>query len=314
MEPAAVAPILFQPIFQERVWGGRKLAEAYGKELPPGKSIGESWEVVDREEAQSVVRQGLHRGKTLHELWRGNRREIFGENLTDTPRFPILAKLLDARETLSLQVHPPTQVAAEFAGESKTETWYVASAEPGAELFVGLKAGATREGFERALHEGTVTDSLHRLAVKTGDALLVPSGRLHAIGAGNLIVEIQQNSDTTYRVFDWDRPETDGRPRKLHLAEAMRSIDFDDFEPQLVRQKGELLVRCPEFTVEKWELAEPRAALERAAFAIFFCLGGAVKMSGVEMRAGDFFLAPATAGDTPLEPRAPATALLRVTL
>ncbi|MEO6872180.1 MAG: type I phosphomannose isomerase catalytic subunit, partial [Chthoniobacterales bacterium] len=299
MEHAPVAPILFQPIFQERVWGGRKLADAFGKPFPPQKSIGEAWEIVDREEAQSVVRQGVYRGKTLHELWCNERREIFGDHLPDAPRFPILAKLLDARETLSLQVHPTAEVAAELGGESKTETWYVASAEPGAGLFVGLKAGATRDGFERALHEGTVIDLLHRLDVKAGDALLVPSGRLHAIGAGNLIVEIQQNSDTTYRVFDWDRPGTDGQPRKLHLAEAMRAIDFGDFEPRLVRQEGELLVRCPEFTLEKWDLAEPRAALDRAAFAIFFCLGGVLKMSGVEMCAGDFFLVPATVGDTP---------------
>ena len=315
MQHTPVEPILFHPLFQQRVWGGRRLADAFGKSLPTRGAIGESWEIVDREEAQSIVRQGPHRGKTLHALWSEQRCEIFGHDLPDVPRFPLLAKILDARERLSLQVHPPAAVAAALGGESKTETWYVAAAEPDAELFVGLKTGATRAGFERAVQDGTVSTLLHRLEVKTGDALLVPSGRLHAIGAGNLIVEIQQNSDTTYRVFDWDRPASDGSPRELHLAEAMRSIDFDDFEPELLRPEHELLVRCPEFTVEKWELAAPRPALDRAAFAIFFCLRGAVNMAGVALRAGDFFLVPANAGATPLEPLATDTAtLLRVTL
>jgi mannose-6-phosphate isomerase len=314
MQHAPSEPILFQPIFQERVWGGRKLESVFGKKLPPHKSIGESWEVVDRAEAQSVVRQGAWEGKTLHELWQKHRREIFGERVPDAPRFPLFAKLLDAREKLSLQVHPPPDVAAELGGEAKTEMWYLVQAEPDAELYAGLKHGVTREQFKRALQCGDGADLVPRLPTKTGDVLFVPSGRLHAIGAGNLIVEIQQNSDTTYRVFDWNRRGPEGEERKLHIEPALRSINFADWEPQLVRPEGEQLVRCREFTVEKWRLSAPRFALDQPAFAIFVCLAGGVKMSGVEIAAGEFFLAPASAAGTLLEPIAPTNTLLRVTL
>ncbi len=307
-------PILFQPIFEERVWGGRKLESVFGKALPPQESIGESWEVVDRPEAQSVVRQGSYAGKTLHELWQNHRREIFGENLPDAVRFPLFAKLLDARETLSLQVHPPPATAAALGGETKTEMWYLVQAEPGAELYAGFKRGVTREQFQRALDSGDVSAVVSRLPTKKGDTFFVPSGRIHAIGAGNLIVEIQQNSDTTYRVFDWNRRGPEGKERELHLGAALRSINFDDWEPGLVRQNGEVLARCQEFTVEKWELAAPRPALDRVGFALFFCVCGAVKMSGIEMRAGEFFLVPATGLGVSLDPVAPATELLRITL
>ena len=220
-------PLVFEPLFMERVWGGRRLEEVYGKKLPADLRIGESWEIVDRPEAQSIVREGPLRGKSLHELWQNHRREIFGD-IADAPRFPLLIKLLDARETLSVQVHPPNELAAELGGEAKTEFWYIANADAGAELFVGLREGSTREKFEQALHKGEVADHVHRISVQTGDAMFLPSGRVHAIGGGNLIVEVQQNSDTTYRVFDWNRKGTDGKPRALHVEQSLRCIDFDD--------------------------------------------------------------------------------------
>ena len=313
MESAAL-PLLFEPIFQERVWGGRGLESAFGKELPAGKKIGESWEIVDRPEAQSIVRQGPWRGRTLHELWCKKHDEIFGAEVVAAPRFPILAKLLDAQATLSLQVHPQTKIAATLGGEPKTEMWYIAATEPGAELFVGLRRGTTRARFEEALASGQVVGLLHRLPVRADDIVFVPSGRLHAIGGGNLIVEIQQNSDTTYRVFDWDRASSDAPPRALHIAEAMQSIDFNDFEPGLVRPEGETLLQTPEFGVARWTLTAPRQALERPAAAIFYCLNGAVEMTGVEIKAGEFFLVPASARDATLQPLAPATNLLRIAL
>ncbi len=313
MESAAL-PLLFEPIFQERVWGGRGLERAFGKKLPAGKKIGESWEIVDRPEAQSIVRQGPWRGRALHELWCEKHDEIFGAEVVAAPRFPILAKLLDAQATLSLQVHPPTKIAASLGGEPKTEVWYIAAAEPGAELFVGLRRGTTRARFEEAVASGEVTDLLHQLPVRADDVVFVPSGRLHAIGGGNLLVEIQQNSDTTYRVFDWDRARSGASPRALHIAEALQSIDFADFEPGLVRPEGESLLRTPEFAVARWDLAAPRQALEEPAAAIFYCLNGAVEMTGVEIKAGEFFLVPATAGDATLQPLAPTTRLLRIAL
>src|ERR1700732_1960155 len=138
------SPLTFEPIFQERIWGSRKLASLFGKNLPSDQSIGESWEIVDRPEAQSVVRNGPFRDRTLHELWTRDRQSIFG-NVPDSPRFPLLAKLLDAHDQLSLQVHPPEKVAAKLGGEAKTEFWYVASAIPGARLHVGLRKAVSTE-------------------------------------------------------------------------------------------------------------------------------------------------------------------------
>lgn len=306
-------PLVFEPIFMERVWGGRQLETVYDKRLPPAGSIGESWEIVDRPEAQSVVRSGALRGRTLQQLWTENRPEIFGE-LPDAPRFPLLVKLLDAQEKLSVQVHPPAGIASELGGEPKTEFWYIAHAAPAAELYVGLRKGSGRAEFEAALCEGAVADHVHRLAVKTGDAMFLPSGRVHAIGAGNLIVEIQQNSDTTYRVFDWNRLGGDGRPRKLHIEESLRCIDFGDCQPALAQASGELLVRHNQFEVQKWQLAARRTAGPAGQFAIVFCLAGAIECAGLSVKPGEFLLVPSSLRDRVLEPMADNTALLRVTV
>src|SRR5437870_1795892 len=221
------SPLTFSPIFMERIWGGRRLETNFGKKLPANKRFGESWEIVDRPEAQSVVRNGPLRGKTLHELWTQYRGEIFGD-LPDAPRFPLLIKLLDARERLSLQVHPPEKIAARLGGEPKSEFWYVAAADPGAELFQGFRKSMTQAQFEKALRAGTVANHVHKIRSKSGDAAFLPAGRLHAVSAGNLLIEIQQNSDTTYRVFDWNRTDVNGKPRQLHTKHALQCIDFND--------------------------------------------------------------------------------------
>src|SRR4030095_16304170 len=219
-------PLTFAPIFMERIWGGRKLAELFGKDLPANKRIGESWEIVDRCDAQSVVARGPLKDKTLHELWINDRPLIFGE-VPDAPRFPLLIKLLDAQEKVSLQVHPPEKVASTLGGEPKSEFWYVAAADAGAELFLGFHEPIARGRFEEKLGDGTVIDYVQKIAVRTGDAVFLPAGRVHAVGAGNLLIEIQQNSDTTYRVFDWNRIDpTTGKPRELHVEQALQCIDF----------------------------------------------------------------------------------------
>ncbi len=173
-------------------------------------------------------------------------------------RFPILVKWLDCRERLSLQVHPPAEVAAELGGEPKTENWFIAQADPDAALLAGLKEGVTREGFERALRENRLEALVPRLPARAGDSLFVPSGRLHAIDGGNFILEIQQNSDTTYRVYDWGRVGLDGKPRELHVAESLRSIDFSDTEPELFHTAevdGELLLAdSREFRLRRLQL------------------------------------------------------------
>src|SRR5579862_8126615 len=230
-------PLTFQPIFKERVWGGRALERLYKKKLPPKVPIGESWEISDRPGDASVIANGPLAGKNLHWLMENHERELLGESKAANGRFPLLIKILDAQEKLSLQVHPPAHKAAELRGEPKTEAWYIADTAPGAELYVGLKRGVTRTDFENKITSGGVAECFHRLPVKTGDAMFLPSGRVHAIGAGLVIFEIQQNSDTTYRVFDWNRVGLDGKPRELHVAESLASIDFNDFEPKLVDDK-----------------------------------------------------------------------------
>ncbi len=306
-------PIIFEPLFMERVWGGRRLETLLGKRLPPSVRIGEAWELVDREEAQSVVHDGTFRGWTLHELWTERRAQIFGADLADTPRFPLLCKILDAQERLSVQVHPPADVAPRLGGEPKTEMWYLLDALLDSDLYAGLKHGVTREAFERALLAGEVAGQIHSFPIKAGDIMFIPSGRIHAIGAGNLIVEIQQNSDTTYRVFDWNRLGLDGKPRKLHVAESLESINYDDAEPGVQEPSGELLVECPLFRVERWELTEPRAA-EPGRFAIFTVTAGRVACGGREFQRGAFFLLPASAAGGELRPLEAGTQVLRTTV
>jgi mannose-6-phosphate isomerase len=318
-KPLLTQPLVFEPIFMERVWGGRHLESLYGKRLPSAALIGESWEIVDRPEAQSVVHEGPLRGATLHELWCKHRAEIFGDvargsSASGVTRFPILAKLLDAQENLSLQVHPPAAIAQNLGGESKSELWYVANAAPKARLYAGVKKGTTREIFRKALEQGKVEKHLHAVELKTGDAIFLPSGRMHALGAGNVLVEIQENSDTTYRIYDWDRAKKRRAPRQMHIAEAMQCVDFADVEPPLLRPTGESLVKNELFEIDKWELAQEREAAERGRFAIVVCLTGELENAGRRFKPGEFFLVPAQLEDRALRPIGKSASLLRVTL
>jgi mannose-6-phosphate isomerase len=300
-------PLIFKPIFKERVWGGRELERLYGKPLPPRARIGESWEIADRPGDESIIANGPFAGKNLRWLMENHFCELLGDAKT-TPenRFPLLIKILDAREKLSLQVHPPAGVAVQLGGEPKTEMWFIADAAPGAELFVGLKRGVTRAEFEQKIQTGAVADCFHRVPVHAGDAMFLPSGRVHAIGAGLVIFEIQQNSDTTYRVFDWNRTEFGGQPRLLHVAQSLASIDFNDFEPALVASpfagddniKTRPLVRNPLFNVESAEL-KPGADgnLKPQTLQIIGVARGNVRIQSdsgfVDLAAGQFCLVPA---------------------
>ncbi len=251
-------PIRFNAIYQERVWGGRELESVYGRVLPSeGAPYGESWEISDREEAQSVVSSegGDFAGMSLNQLWsdeetRGN---VFGDGLKGD-RFPLLIKILDCRHDLSVQVHPPAELAEELGGEAKTEMWYIAGVDKGAKLYAGLKKGVTKESFAQSLIDGTVEEQIHAIEAVEGESIFIPSGRLHAIGAGYLIYEIQQNSDTTYRVFDWNRMGLDGVPRELHVEQSMQCIDFSDMEPSMDEAEGDCIASCEYFKVEKREL------------------------------------------------------------
>ena len=303
-------PITFQPLYMERVWGGRELERVYHRELPtPAKPFGESWEIVDREDAQSVVNEGPLSGSTLHELWTHQREEIFGKDYHHHPRFPVLIKILDARDDLSIQVHPPAHLEETLGGEPKTEMWYIAACEPGAKLYVGLKAGVTRDQFEKSITTGTVADCVHSLVPRPGDSIFIPSGRLHAIGAGFLIHEIQQNSDTTYRVFDWNRSGLDGKPRELHVAESLASIDFQDFEPAMDVPVGDKLASCEYFKTDKKSLPPgtqiTNPHLDR--FSLLSVVDGHLESSdGRRYPKGSFILVPRAA--------APLTALEQSTV
>ena len=291
-----MAVLVFQPIAMERVWGGRMLETHFQRSLPDAKApYGESWEVVDREEAQSVVSAGMHAGRTLHELWRDHREEIFGAGLPDYERFPLLVKILDAKEDLSIQVHPPASLAMSLGGEPKTEMWYIAAAAPSARLVVGLRAGVTRESFARAILDGTVAELVHEIPVRQGDSIFIPSGRLHAIGAGLLIFEIQQNSDTTYRVFDWNRLGLDGKARDLHIEESLASIDFSDIEPSLDQAQGHVIAACELFVVERFELVagESIGLVHMDRFCLLHVVEGTViDSAGQAWAAGTSLLLP----------------------
>jgi len=243
----------FEPLYQERVWGGRALESALGRTLPATAPIGESWEIVDRSEAQSIVVGGTHHGQSLRGVLAKHSAAVMGPKWPEGKPFPILVKWLDCRERLSLQVHPPAAVAGELRGEPKTENWYIAHTAPNAHLIVGLKRGVTRGAFERAIADNTVEQCVHHFRVAAGDSILVHSGQVHAIDAGNLILEIQQNSDTTYRVYDWGRVGLDGVPRQLHVAQSLRSIDWTDFEPVPVRAAptSGTIADCPEFSIRR---------------------------------------------------------------
>ena len=312
-KPKLTQPLVFEPIFMERVWGGRRLESLYGKRLPSAALIGESWEIVDRPEAQSVVHQGPLRGLTLHQLWCKHRVEIFG-NVPDFPRFPILCKLLDAQENLSLQVHPPREVAKKLGGESKSELWFIANAAPKARLYAGVKKGTTRDSFAQAIEQGRIDRHVHALEVNTGDAIFLPSGRMHALGAGVVLVEIQENSDTTYRIYDWDRTKKGRAARQMHIAEAMQCVDFKDVEPGLLRPEGESLVRNELFEIEKWILRGDREIAESGRFAIVVCLNGEIDCVGRKFKPGDFFLVTAQQPERVVRPIGRDVSLLRVTL
>ena len=316
-------PLTFHPIFKDRVWGGRELERLYQKTLPAGRPIGESWEISDRPGDASVIANGPLAGKNLRWLMENHRAELLGNVQPATgDRFPWLCKILDAREKLSLQVHPPAGKAAELGGEPKTEMWFIADAAPGAELFVGLKRGVTRAEFEKKIEAGEVAECFHRVPVRAGDAMFLPSGRVHAIGAGLVIFEIQQNSDTTYRVFDWNRVGLDGKPRELHVAQSLASIDFNDIEPALVQSKfnggGPIqkrpLVRNSLFKIEAWRMnAGAGVSLKPRTLQIIAGLSGQLEIQSgsapVKLSAGQFCLVPACLERTELLAEAGVTLL-----
>ena len=295
----------FKPILQERIWGGRNLATLFNRALPDDKKIGESWELVDRPEAVNEVLSGPdvkpEDHQNLHTLWKEKRTEIFGSRAPDVERFPILIKLLDCQDNLSVQVHPPPG----HDGEPKTEMWYFLESTPEAKIYAGLKKGVTREKFEKAIGTPELPQLLSDIHPQQSDAMFLPSGRVHAIGGGNVILEIQQNSDTTYRVDDWGRLDENGRPRTLHREQALASIRFNDIDPQLVQPHGERVIQCPYFGVERAYIypGEYRVwTSDLTSFQYHFLAQGELKIEDRQLKRGDGWLVPASAESYNLEP------------
>ena len=249
-------PLKFKPIYKQRIWGGQKLREFFGKDIPPSEKIGESWELADLPNGKSVIANGELAGQTLNSAIGKYPKEITGdENFTGS--FPLLIKLLDAQDILSVQVHPDEQTCRRMGiGQPKTECWYIISADEGAFIYKGLKEGVTKDQFAEAIKKGSVAELLKKVLVKQGQCHFLPAGTAHSIGAGLLIAEIQTPSDTTYRVFDWNRVDDTGKPRQLHIEQALESIHFDPSGDNLSVTTVGRLVDCDYFKIDKGRQAK----------------------------------------------------------
>lgn len=291
-------PLRFTPVYQTYLWGGRDLLERFGRaDAPAAGPVAESWEVSDRSDGMSVVTAGSWTGQTLRALMTDHRDALIGKAACAGP-FPLLIKLIDARETLSVQVHPDDAAAARGLGEAKSEAWYVLDAKPGACIYRGFRPGTTEAEARQALAEGRVADLLVAQSVTAGDTIYIPGGTVHAIGAGCLLLEVQQNSNTTYRLFDWNRTGPDGKPRALHLEEARQVIHWNTDEQHAPAEGG----RCvtPYFSIEPVTLGKRPASLADPlrGFTVLFVEEGPVR---IESAAGPVI---ASAGTTWLIPAA----------
>ena len=329
MAEHVIYPLTFEPVFRDYIWGGRNLETLFGRKLPPG-IVAESWDISGHPSSPTTVDAGPLAGWTLPQV-----QERLGEKLVGTrsrwatrrSKFPLLVKLLDANRALSVQVHPPDEYAlAHENGElGKTEMWYVLHARPGARLIYGLSQKTTPQVFRTALREDRLADYLYYLPVKPGDAICLPTGTLHALLEGIVVAEIQQNSDTTYRVYDWGRVGDDGKPRSLHIEKALDVIDFGMVRPQAAArivvadragvQRTEIS-RCRYFVVEEVRLEGGAAYSSRcdgSTFEIWGCISGRVKVqwagAPLALPAVRFALLPAALGDFAIHAERPATLL-----
>lgn len=244
-----IYPVKFKPIYKERIWGGQKLKKFFDKDIPAEVKIGESWELADLPQDKSIIMNGSLAGKKINEVLEQYPEEIIGSSYKG--QFPLLIKILDAQDILSVQVHPDKETCKKMGkGNPKTECWYIIAAEADAYIYKGLKPGTTKEQFARAIEDGTCAELLNKVPVKVGQCHFLGAGTAHAIGAGLLIAEIQTPSDTTYRVFDWNRLQ-DGQPRQLHIAEALESIHFDQSPDELAVTISDRLVDSDVFKIDK---------------------------------------------------------------
>ena len=309
-------PLRFQPISRRYLWGGRRLETMLGKSLGQGDDYAESWELVDHGDDQSVVLNGPATGLTLAQLVAEHNDDLFGRHAGLT-QFPLLFKFLDCNRTLSVQVHPNDAQGAllDPPDLGKTEAWVVLAADPSSKIYAGLKPGVTKEDLRHALESGTCDQCLHTFEPKTGDCLFIEAGTVHALGEGLVIAEIQQASDTTFRLFDWNRVGADGKPRELHIEQSLEVTNFDrgpvsPQQPQGTDQPGrERLVDCDKFVLDRNTLAVSQTFGGDDRFHLLVAIEGTVLVGGEKLPLGETCLLPAAAGEVEMVPQGRAVVL-----
>jgi mannose-6-phosphate isomerase len=317
-------PLRFEPILRRLIWGGRRLGTILHKPIGLESDYAESWEISDYHDKVSVVNEGPLAGTNLRELLGARSQELLGPALGTRDQFPLLVKFIDAHEPLSVQVHPDDETGRRLAGDNgKTETWVILAADPGSWIYAGLKRGVGPEELKQAIQTGAVERLLHRFEPRPGDSILIEAGTVHAIGAGVLLLEIQQMSDATFRVFDWNRVGDEGKPRPLHIREAMESIDFDrgpvnPITPQSEEMPGgagfrEYLARSPYFALERLRWSRPAPVGQPDRFTIVVGLEGRSELiqgtQRVRLDFGQTLLLPAAVGPCEVVPHGGATIL-----
>lgn len=325
----AISPLFFVNQTVPRVWGGRALGEVLGHSLPTDQPYGETWDISGLPERASLVAEGPHRGKTLSELWKTHRSELDSRSSAMDGDFPLLIKWLDCRDQLSVQVHPDDAMAREvlLQPRGKSEVWIVLSAEPTARVYAGLRLGTTRDDFLRHLDAGSLEECLHSFTPQSGDCVLLPAGTIHA-GGGLLMAEVQQSSDATFRLFDWNRLGLDGKPRPLQIDMALQAIDWNrgpiiPVTPRLMKIdqegiRGEMIADLHAFRIERYTLTESWTAPHSGELAIWMVLDGAASLThsstaeSWELNQGRSVLVPSAAGEvvwSPFGQRSSATLL-----
>jgi mannose-6-phosphate isomerase len=301
-------PLKFSPLFKDKIWGGKKAKTVFGLDFSPLSNCGEVWALSGYPGNESVVSNGFLKGNDLNELIEIYMEDLLGDKVFETygHDFPLLIKILDSNDWLSIQVHPDDELAASrHNGSGKTEMWYVIDAEPEAELISGFRSKVTKEQYLEKLNSKSLTSLLNYEKAFTGDVFFVPAGRVHALGPGLFIAEIQQSSDLTYRIYDYDRLDDKGNPRELHTELALDAIDFDrpaevkaPYKPLM--NKTVPLVQCPYFETDLLQFGTTvvKNYTELDSFVILFCVGGKCTVQhagGTEsLKAGEVILIPAT--------------------
>ena len=316
-------PLVFTPVYKDYLWGGDKISSQYKRTSTPD-ICAESWEISAHPDGMSIVAQGSYQGLTLNELTKRFGIDLIGTLAPQSDNFPLLFKIIDARRKLSVQVHPNNGNASITGGEPKTEMWYILGCEEESSLYAGMVETATSQSVAEAISNGTVADQLVELRVKPDEALFIPGGLVHAIGDGCLIYEVQQNSNTTYRMFDWNRTDAAGNPRQLHVKESLATIDWSLKPPAMLtpEQNREStgaswskVVSCEFFTMQKLDLTGSAEILhnKESFTALFLSSGAATVTSGgqsVKLKKGSSALIPAAAKSCTIITEDPSTILI----